>query len=224
MDVGKLKRLCLLAGLFFACNVACSQRHDRPAKFGVTLGPALLPLSNTELGLQSGIQYGGKQWSVNADYTLPLHKPHDEFAAVQYNRFGLQLKRYLKPENGVSFYVGLQTTYARRTFADTNGGRFFRRDAADRFTYSKAQIYSPIFTVSPMAGVEVLLGKRFFLDVALGVGVRAIFTEYSQVENEMPQDETLFGHVGPISAYRYDKTVTRLHLASGFRVGYILIQ
>ena len=219
-----LKRLCLLTGLLFAGVASWSQHQNRPATFAVTLGPALLPLSNVELGLQSGVQYVGKKWGVNADYTIPLHKPSDNFAAVHYTRLGLQAKRYLKPENGVSLYVSLQSTYALRNFTDTNGGRFFRRDAYDRFTYSKARIRSPIFTLSANVGVEVLLGKRFLLDVALGVGVRAIYTEYTQVENELPQDQALFGHVGPISAYRYDKTVTRLHLAPGFRAGYILKQ
>jgi hypothetical protein len=209
--------LCIFLG---ACLYGAGQQLVQNT-LSVTLSPSLLPLAHTEIGLQPGLQFRGKRWGVGAAYTFALHKRRDEFVDIEYERWAVDLKRYRDTNGAERTYFGLQAMYARRNFIDTNGGRFFIKNSSERYNYNNAYINAPVLSVAAVFGAETRISKRFYLDVFSGIGLRRIYTSYSRVEN-ITASSGWFWHVGPLSAFRYNRTVTRLHLAGGLRFGFIV--
>lgn len=172
---------------------------------------------------QPGVQIWLQHWSVLAQLAFPVSKP-TEFASRHYLRTSLEVKRYFKIRaSDMAPYLSLEGTYAQRSFVDTNGGAYFKGPMRSRYSYSNAAIRSPIVTGAVKGGLEVELGRRFFIDVFAGAGVRSINTTYNQVRDEAsdPYSWIEVFH-GPRSAYRYEGQLVKLHGTIGFRLGYTL--
>lgn len=216
-----LKQLLLILCLI-TVGLVHSQPHGVSKKVALTISPVVLPLPQLPLSLQPGFQYSTSRWSIHAEATAPLYRARDQYNTVHYTRLALEGKRYLQPKSNENFYIAVQSSYAFRSLTDTNGGRFFRHDPLDRYSYTKANINSPVFIIAAKMGTETPVSNRLFFDFFVGPGVRIIYTTYSDVAEEARVPERWFSHIGPISSYRYNKTITRLHLATGLRLGYIL--
>jgi hypothetical protein len=212
---------CLLLCIFLSVCLYSSGQLGVQNTLAVTFSPSLLPLANTEIGLQPGLQFRGKRWGIGAAYTFALHKRRDEFADIKYERWAVDLRRYNDTNGAERTYFGLQVMYARRMFSDTNGGRFFIKNPSDGYDYNSAYVNAPVLSAAAVFGLEARISKRFYLDVFSGIGLRRIHTSYSRVEN-ITASAGWFGHVGPLSAFRYNRTITRVHLAAGLRFGFIL--
>lgn len=188
----------------------------------ILLSPALIPLSPTQLAMQPGLQLRLHRWSLTAQIAFPLYKPADRYESMQYFRKSLELKRYFRRKRDWEEYLSAEVMYAKRNFTDSNGGTYFKGIYEDRFGYSRAKIHSPVFSGTIKAGAEFVVSKKIFIDAFLGLGVRTIYTRYSNVEGEARQPYGLLEISGPKSALRYDRTITKPHLACGFKVGLVL--
>jgi hypothetical protein len=95
---------------------------------------------------------------------------------------------------------------------------------ADSITgYHKATINSPVLTSSLQLGTPFSFGNHFGMDIFMGLGMRIIFTKYSNVENasrqgyEMPRCKIF---PAPDPAYSVNGTVKRFHFNFGIRFLY----
>ena len=218
----RLRNCLLLFTVVFSCVRASGQDSAKPKKIAVLLSPALVPMAPTKLALQPGMQVRLHKWSLTAQVAFPVQKPSPNFASTHYFRKSAELKRFFKQQKDLEEYLSAEVQYAERSFVDTNGGTYFKGRDEVRYRYSYAAIHSPIRVLMLKAGAEFPVYKRFFLDAFVGVGARTIYTRYSEVVNEEYAPWGWFELNGPKSAYRYDGTFSKPHIALGFKFGYIL--
>lgn len=216
-----LQRLVLFGWLLVLYHNVSGQDTARK-RLSALVSPALVPLSNTELALQPGLEARLGRWSLVAQLAFPLHKPTSQFASVRYLRKSIELKHYFKQRARQEEYLSAEALHAQRRFTDTNGGTFFKSPYNTRYGYSQAHINAPVFVFAIKAGMVFPVGKRFFIDGFAGLGVRTIYTRYSQVSGEAERPYGLIEISLPKSALRYDRTSTKPHMTCGFKLGYVL--
>ncbi len=200
-----------------------SQKKMPDKTFSVLLSPALLRAPETQWGLQTGIAYRWRNWSVGAEAALPFRKSHIDYAKIKYIRLGMELKHYSYNEPLFKVYMSLQNNYAFRQMIDTNGNTYTSKNPPGVFRFSKASISSPIFSSALKFGAEVPITKNLFMDAFAGFGIRIVSTSYKNVENTTPG--SFFRAIDCctfIPVYRYEGTFTRLHITTGFRLGYVI--
>lgn len=207
---------------FFSLVIFCfftlaGLSQEIPGKtFAVLISPALLRAPETQWGLQTGVAYSRKKWSVGIEAALPFRKSYLDYAKIKYMRLGLEFKSYGYNVSPAKIYVSLQTNYAVRQMLDTNGNVFLSKNPRGVFSFSKASVSSPVFSSSIKVGIEVQVYKNLFLDVFSGTGVRIISTSYKNVENTSPSffnEAKEWFDFTPV--YRYEDTFTKLHLKPG---------
>lgn len=216
------KPVLLLIFCCFALICFC-QKQAPDETFAVLISPALLRAPEIRHGLQAGIAYNRKKWSVSSEAALPFRKLYVDYASIKYMRLGLELKKYVTKDLPDKMYVSLQTNYAIRQMLDTNGNTFLRKNPQGIFSFSKASVSSPVFSSAIKVGMEIRLYKNIFWDVFSGLGVRIISTSYKHVENASPSffnEAKDWFNFTPI--YRYEGTFTKLHLTTGIRLGYVI--
>ena len=217
-------KFCLLVACLLCIGGARCQDTTRYKGFSVLLSPALVPAAPTAFALQAGVQFRLQRWSIAVQVATPVHKP-SEFSSVHYLRQSLELKRYFKKKPDWEEFLAAEVQYANRRFIDTDGGTYFKHDVVSdsRFSYSQARIQSPIFVAMVKVGATFVVNKKLFMDGFVRAGARTIYTKYMDVAGEAPQP---YGWLeifsGPKSAYRYNKTISKPHVAAGFRFGYVL--
>jgi len=219
----KLYKFVLLLILCSFTLMGLSQEKPHDKTFSVLLSPALLRAPETQWGLQTGIAYQRPKWGVGAEAALPFRKSHIDYATIKYLRVGLELKYYAYNDHSGKIYISLQNNYALRQMMDTNGNTYTSKRPLGVFRFSKASISSPIFSSALKFGAEVPITKNLFMDVFSGAGIRIVSTSYKNVENTTPG--SLFRAIDCctfIPVYRYEGTFTKLHLTTGFRLGYVI--
>ena len=188
----------------------------------IHLSPAFLAAHNFYLGLQPGLQYIYNNWAADAEFAFPLpNSSKNNLEKDRYRRFGFEVKKYRsKIFATAKRYHSLQLNYALRRIADNNGGYYYDGFSDSVFYYNKATIHSPVLAIALKTGRTYTFKKPFFLDVFGGIGLRRIFTSYSNVENVRKdrigrKDLTLV----PPPSHEFDQTLTRFHITAGFRLG-----
>lgn len=210
--------------LLFFCTTCLfltgfSQKKNEGFQLLLTTGPAVLRVPKIQWGIQPGIQLQNKSWAFGAEVAFPFYKKDRLFASVKYVRWGAEIKKFLSNEEGSSSYISVQAQYSLRHFTDTNGGHFFFKGPTDRYNYTSARINSPLLAVALKGGYQLAIGKKWMLDFSTGLGIRTIYTRY-HAQNVTPARDNLFDSFQEVPAYRYNKTVSRLHLTTGFRLAY----
>lgn len=203
--------------------IGFSQEKARDKTFSVLFSPALLRAPETQWGLQTGVEYQWRDWSVDAEVALPFHKSYIDYAKINYIRLGMELKHYVYNDPLFKVYISMQNNYAFRQMIDTNGNTYSSKNPPGVFRFSKASISSPIFSTAFKFGTEVYITKNLFMDEFIGVGARITSTSYKNVENATPG--SFFRAIDCctfIPVYRYEGTFTRLHITTGFRLGYVI--
>jgi hypothetical protein len=193
--------------------------QDSTSRFCVVLSPALfVPVS---VAVQGGLQYRmSKKWSVLVEGAIPAFYPHsDTYETIKYRRTGVEIKYRPGKIKSPNKYFSLQTTYLFRSLIDTDEGVVHRK--AGDYVYEGATIKSPVLSNAFKMGFEAPVSKRFFADVFLGAGLRIIFNKYESknfrlTSGEPPKNNFV---LLPEEGWRFDYTLTRLHLTAGLRMG-----
>ena len=209
----------IFSAIFICASFLCYAQDSTEKILTVHISPVLVNVPSVELGFQFGLQYHIRNWSFGAELAFPFQKSNDHYIDMQYRRWGAEIKNFLGKEK--QNYLSLQFNYAQRNFRDSSPGRFFRKAVYDAYDYRSASISSPILNTTFKVGREMRLGKKFFVDGFVGLGVGVVTTEYKNIEGFEPVDRISFiEHFGIYSAHRYDKTKTRIHIAAGARLHY----
>jgi hypothetical protein len=187
-----------------------------------------VPAVSLHYGLQLGAEYKiNERWYLLTEITVPLAKDKDSFASnIRYFRIKPEIRYSLSDnESGAKFYTGLQLSYIFRKWKDLNNGCYFEEGMYEdsSITYSSAAINSPIFTSSAQLGTIVNIGGHFCFDLFMGIGVRVINTDYSEVQNRgknfsmRPKCKIM---ISPDPAWWVNDKITRVHFNAGIRFLY----
>lgn len=182
--------------------------------------------------LQVGAEYFlGPQLSLGADVgtrvALPksFRRPGER---VRHQTYRAEVRYYL-PFSGTSQqFVAAEGFYVPYTYTAQSG--VLERNKVF-FTYEQARIARRTWGTALKYGWHYPVGRqqRWWLETAVGLGLRRVPARYSRIRNEQPADSA--------SAYNYrhqewqlgtqpadGSYVDRLHLTASFRVGYRLMR
>lgn len=184
--------------------------------------------SGFKYAFQPGVEYWfNDHLSLLTEVAFTTGKSKDRhFSNEKFLRIKPEL-RFYSPESkhGLRSYAGFQLSYIYRKWENVFGGCYFdKKMYADSVTgYDKAAINSPVLTSSIQIGTPFSFGDHFGMDIFMGIGVRMIFTKYSNVENAT-KDSYLIPKCkifpAPDPAYSVNGTVKRFHCNFGFRFLY----
>lgn len=206
--------LTLLFCLFCLLISFCASAQTNEKKFAITAAPAVLH----RVVFQPGFQYTFNKWAVLGEVAY-MSAERMDFDKGHWTRTQLELKRFLTRDE-VKFYFSFQTAFSARKFIDGDSGFYYTQKLVDSgAAYSSAVIHSPVLSFAPKLGFEIDLGKTAFLDAFVGMGVRILFNRYD-AKDITPTPAFHKKEWGPDPGWKYDQTMSRLHLPMGLRIGF----
>jgi hypothetical protein len=163
--------------------------------------------------------------SVYNEIALQTEKNKDYDSTAlnkKYFRYKAEARFYLNDGiRRVTPYLGLQYTTAKRNFDVRKTWTYFDTFQDDSiYSYSKANINSPVQTITGQFGLAIRGYDNFYIDLSLGLGVRHINTTYTSVENlQKIRNRQLF-NINLQSSYRFNGSISRAQINMGFRISY----
>ena len=212
-----MKRLLLLLCFPSLMQAQKSFGQDTVSKVSAVVSPALfVPVS---VAAQAGVQFRvGNCWSLLVEGAYPTFYPRNtEFEKIRYWRAGFEVKHYLARKKA-SRYISIQNNYLFRELTDEQDGLYYTK--TQTFAYNNAVIKSPVWSSALKLGLEVPLGRKTYIDVFGGAGLRMIFnryeTETALLTSIQPNEQSFLKFD---DAWVYNYTLKRIHLTAGFRFG-----
>lgn len=190
---------------------------DTTSKVSAVLSPALfIPVS---VAVQAGLKFRlNDRWSLLVEGAYPTFYPKNtEYEKIRYWRAGLEVKRYLARKKA-NRYISIQSNYLFRQLTDEQDGLYYTK--TQTYAYNNATVKSPVWASALKVGLEVPLGRKTYIDLFGGAGVRMIFNSYNTetalVTSIQPNKQTLLKFD---DAWIYNYTLNRVHMTAGFRFG-----
>jgi hypothetical protein len=227
----------LLLCLLLSCTVR-AQFPNHNSKWGITLSPGFVSNPNPTISINPGVEYRpGERFYLLGDIALPIvglfrdslqdrtyfrFRAEARYVFNMLNRKRKGLKFFLSKILDYDNYIGIQVSYAYRSFRDVNGGKYFKEKNNDSLAieFDNANIKSPVFTATLQWGAIYELSNNFYIDLFMGVGVRMVTTRYSKVSNPHDAIYARGRHELFPYAHLYPWTVTRGQLNGGIRFIY----
>lgn len=192
--------------------------QDSASKIAVVVSPALfVPVS---VAVQAGVQVRlSRRWQLVTEAAYPTFYPRNTpYQRIRYWRAGSELQYAFRRKPALQNYLSLQVAYLVRNFRQAGQALYYT--PTQTFTYSNADIHSPVLSTAIKTGVQLAAGNRFLVDLFGGAGGRFIFTSYTTksalVTSISPKRQTF---VSSDDAWLYNYTLKRLHVVVGFRLG-----
>jgi hypothetical protein len=211
----------LLTFAIFLPVLFCVQKgsgQDSTSRFSVVLSPAIfIPVS---VAVQGGVQYRlNKRLSIMAEAAFPTFYPKNtEYEKIEYWRTGIEIKYRTGKIHSSTKYISLQNNYLFRQLIDKDQSLYYSK--TQTFSYKNAVINSPVLASAFKVGIELPAGKKTFVDVFIGAGLRFVFTKYKTesalLTSTEPSKATFLDFD---DAWLYNYTLTRLHVTAGLRFG-----
>ena len=212
-----MKWLLVFLNFLFLLKAPSGFAQDSSSKLSVALSPALfVPVS---VAVQGSLQLRlNSKWSLLAEGAYPTFYPQNtDYEKIRYWRAGFEIKRFVS--NGESSrYVSLQNNFLFRELTDNDNGTYYTK--TETYAYNLAVIKSPVWSTALKYGAEVPLGKKTYVDLFAGAGIRMVFTKYNTetalLTSILPEERSFLDFD---DAWLYNYTLLRLHLTAGFRFG-----
>jgi len=218
-----MRKFVLLTGLLFSSVLLKAQE----SKWAVSFSPAIVQSPGIHYGFQPGVEYRfNDRLSLLTEFAFTMQHKDPSFSHNKFFRVKPELRYALQEKKrGLNCYAGLQASYSFRKWDDISGGCYFNEKMWPDSTtsYDRAAINSSILSFSIQFGTPFSFSEHFSMDVFMGLGMRMIFTHYSNVENAVKNPYTrptciIFPHPDP--AWYVNGTVKRLHSNLGIRFFY----
>jgi hypothetical protein len=197
-----------------------NQSNTIDQKYGITMSAVFFPY---KAGFQPGFQVKlGKRLGLISDFGFTLsNKGNNQYDEMHFFKLASELKYYSR-HSVTGSYFSFQAGYVHREFQAKDSGWFWREDSSDASGYSSARINSPLLFTAIKLGREMRFGKKFFLDVFLGIGARYIRTNYD-AENvyTMGRFADKRDNIFELAGYSWEHEggQVKLHVTAGARVG-----
>ena len=212
-----MKRLLFLLCLQSLIQAQKSFGQDTSSKVSAVISPALfVPVT---VAVQAGLQFPlSKRWSLLLEGAYPTFYPEDdEYEKIRYWRTGFEVKHYLADKKS-NRYFSLQNNFLYRELTNEDDGLYYTK--TQTFAYTNAVIKSPVWSSAVKFGMEMPLGKKTYIDLFTGAGLRVILNKYDTesalVTSIQPNGQSFLEFD---DAWIYNYTLYRLHLTAGFRFG-----
>ena len=215
--------------LFFLILISWKGIAQR-GTWALTFTPALVETSTIRYGLQMGSAYTlNSHLQLLTEGTVALGQVDESNSThTRFFRLKPELRYFLASEH-VPFrtYLGLQVAYAHRSWVNPNSGVFnegsFSSDSVVR--YASANVRSPFLSFTTQFGGVLKLRNRISLDGFIGLGVKSVFTSYSNIKNPekalaVPVKCRIMFRPDP--AWWVNGTLTRFQFNTGIRIIYRL--
>lgn len=194
--------------------------QDSASAVAVMVSPALF--SPVSVAVQMGIQVRlKKRYSFLGEVAYPSFYPQNDYEKIRYWRSAAELKFYSAQPAASGKYYAIRVAYLHRELTDNNDGVVHRRDG--EYRYDEATINSPVLSLAFIIGKELnSKGHKFFADVFAGAGVRHLFNSYTAKNlrlTSLTRNKDSFEWLFPEEGWRFDYSLTRLHLTGGLRFG-----
>ncbi len=194
-------------------------------KWSASLTGAFIPLPEFNFGVQPGLEYRfTNRLSLLTEITIRIGNSADKDAeAINKKYFRIQPEvryNFYSKKRNRNDYAGLRMSWATRKFDDINRGFYATsRSGDDGFYYDQAKITSPVITSSLQVGTVFPAGTKVSVDMFLGLGVRFITTDYTDVVNAFAGVRTRPADGRPVfyASYSYEDQLTWFHMNAGIR-------
>ena len=211
--------------LLFYHSSLTAQSDSIQKGWAATFTAALIPISQPGLGLQPGIEYRfNDRLSLLAEVSIPIYKKVSKDSSEmnkKYLRIKSEMRYSLLSKNKKShLYTGFQVSRASRTFISLNSFYYDNNNTDSGYYYSKANINSPVTTISLQFGTIISFSdRRLALDLFAGIGGRFINTEITNIIDPV-RSAIRRPDSGPsfIASYSYAGNITMLQLNGGVRL------
>ena len=220
-------RLLLICLLSFASLFTVAQKKEGPLKrWAASLSIGTVPLPGNPSSLLPGIEfYIAPRLSLFNEIALQTQKNKDADSTAlnkKYFRYKLEIRYYLSDAKKiVTPYFAAQYTTASRSFNVNKSWTYYDTFQEDSiYSYTKANINSPVQTLTGQFGIVIKGIQNFYFDLFAGAGRRFTNTAYTDVENlQIIINRQLF-NIRLASTYRFAGKLNRLQLNLGFKVLY----
>lgn len=164
------------------------------------------------------------RFSVVAGYSfkfIDVDKSEQAITNEKYGRFLLEGRYRLRKRNDrAAFYTSLQVTQSKRKFSQKDGYFLYEYDDDSTTFFTRADVKSPVTTVSLQLGFNSGSQKRFFVDVFAGMGIRFTNTRFYNVEGRSRELVFQRKHYDWDSGLEVAKPAPFFHLTAGLRLFY----
>lgn len=191
------------------------------------LSPAIVQAPRLRCAVQLGMEYPlSPRLSLLTELAfLPVPGTVDSgFLHNRYFRIRPELRYQLRSDRQSETYIGAQFGIAFRKWKDLAGGGYFEKNNADTMmSYDHAAVNSKVATITFQFGRKFRLSERLWADFFSGLGLRMVFTSYSEVEGAAaaPVIRAICRIIpAPDPANAYNGSVFRLQTNMGFRLLY----
>jgi hypothetical protein len=166
------------------------------------------------------------RFSAVAGYSfkfIDVDKSETSVTNEKYGRFLVEGRyRLVKKENRASFYTSLQCTRSFRKYTQKDGYFLFEFDDDSTTYFTKADVNSPVTTLSLQLGFNSRGQKKIYIDIFAGMGVRFTNTRFYNIEGRTRQFNLFRKHYDWDSGLEVGKPASFLHLTAGLRFFYRL--
>jgi hypothetical protein len=225
-----MRRLPLSLLIFIFPFSLHAQTDSSNRKWAVSFTLASVPVpGNWLIAIQPGVGYQlNSRFLISAEIAFQTGKKNDPdsiFLEKKYVRIKPEIKYFFSDAKGFKDYIGVQFSYAIRSFISGKGYYYNHLPGDSVVHYDQAKINSPIVTSSVQLGSLMVVGNSFMLDFFIGVGIRSINTAYAQIVNPQPGPRRKPSSGIPMAepSYYYPGSQIRGQVNFGIRVLYFFI-
>lgn len=182
-----------------------------PSTSVLMLGLEFRPVPRIGLELDYGFKFTPLQlfyWNQNK-------------ANIRYQKFKLEGRYYIPRSERQQWYVAAEAFYVPQSY-DLKSGTYERGD--ERRAYDQAHIEREVRGAALKAGMMQRLGQRFWLDMALGLGVRQREVRYQTLNDRTANPMFDAPNQNFLAATPDPGHKTRIAPAGAFRIGYTLLK
>jgi hypothetical protein len=116
---------------------------------------------------------------------INIDKSEKSITHQKYGRWLLEGRfRFTKKEDKPAIYIGLQATLSKRNFTKENSYFLYEYDDDSTTYFTKANVSSPVPTLSLQLGFTTAGKKRFYADIFAGMGVRFTHSKFSDIQGK----------------------------------------
>jgi hypothetical protein len=183
-----MKPLFLICVLLLS-NICVSQNNSTPSRWSGGITTNLAIPGSSIIALQPCAEYKiNNRFSAVAGYSfkfIDIDESEDAISNQKYGRLLLEGRfRFTKHEYKPAIYIGLQTSLSKRKFTEENSYFLYEHDDDSTTYYTKANVSSPVKTLSLQLGFTTAGRKRFYADIFAGMGVRFTHSKFSDIEGK----------------------------------------
>lgn len=152
---------------------------------------------------------------------IDVDKSEKSITNEKYGRFLVEGRyRFTKRADRAAFYTSLQMTRSKRKFTQEDGYFLYEYDDDSTTYFTRADVNSPVTTLSLQLGFNSRGVKRFFVDFFGGMGIRFTNTRFNNIVGKTRELVFQRKHYDWDTGLETGRPASFIHLTAGLRLFY----